>query len=333
MNKKILVTGGAGYIGSHTLLSLISEGYEVISIDNFSNSTDENFKAINTLTETSVQNYNIDLCDKIAVEKVFEEHRDIYGIIHFAAYKYVGESAREPLKYFENNINSLLSILHCQVKYEVKNLIFSSSCTVYGNPDKLPVDEKCPIKPAESPYGRTKQICENIIEDAVQNNLDLKCIILRYFNPAGIDKSGLLRETTTKRQETLVPILKEVLDGARSSIDVFGNDYDTRDGTPIRDYIHVSDLADAHTKSLKYLLKVDKSPFVDYFNIGLGNGVTVKEMINAAEKTSQKKIAHTYTGRRIGDMAATYADISKAKKELKWSPKFDIGDIFKSILE
>ncbi|MGK0389590.1 MAG: UDP-glucose 4-epimerase [Maribacter sp.] len=329
--KTILVTGGAGYIGSHTILSLLRAGYDVISVDNFSNSTPDNFDALYRLTGILVKNYDVDLNVKEDVENIFIKNPNIGGIIHFAAYKYVGESSRDPIKYFHNNVNSLLNVLDCQEKYNVADIIFSSSCTVYGSPEILPVTETTPIQPAESPYGRTKQICEDILHDLVNNDFPIRSIILRYFNPAGIDASGLLVETTSKRQETLVPIIKEVFDGKREMLEVFGGDYDTRDGSAVRDYLHVSDLADAHVKSLSYLESMREDKFIEVFNLGLGNGVSVKEMIYAAESAYGRILNHKISPRRKGDVPATYSDISKANKKLNWHPQYSILDIFNSI--
>jgi len=329
--KKILVTGGAGYIGSHTILALIRAGYAVVSIDNFSNSNENNFIAIEKLTGVSVQNVNADLADRNETDKAFAAIGEIDAIIHFAAYKYVGESSRDPLKYFNNNIKSLLNVIDAAKDLEIKNLVFSSSCTVYGNPEVLPVSEESPQLVAQSPYGRSKQICEQILQDCLNNGLDLNLVTLRYFNPAGIDSSGELRETTQKKQETLVPIIEEVFLEKREQLVVFGSDYDTRDGSALRDYIHISDLADAHLKAIEFLEKKSNQPINEVFNLGLGEGVTVLEMIQAGEKVFRRKLNYTIGDKRIGDASTIYSNINKAKTVLNWKPKNNIEDIFKSL--
>lgn len=249
---KILVTGGCGYIGSHTIADLVNKGYEVISADNFTNSGPEVIDHIAELTGKKIQNYNLDLTDLEKTKTIFESHPDIKGIIHFAALKSVEESTNKPLVYFNNNINSLLNILECQRQWNVPNLVFSSSCSVYGNPDKLPVTESTPFKTAESPYARTKQIGEQIITDFASTHNDLNFILLRYFNPAGIHSSGKLKEKPKKEVETLVPIIEQVYKGKRETLTIYGGDYPTRDGTCVRDYIHIEDLAEAHTLALEF---------------------------------------------------------------------------------
>lgn len=329
--SKILITGGAGYIGSHTIVDLLDKSFEVISVDNFSNSKVDSLKAIETITGTKVINYNIDITDIIALEQVFQDHPDINGIIHFAAYKYVGESTKEPMMYYRNNMVGLLNILDCQQKYSVKNMIFSSSCSVYGNPDKLPVHENTPLKEGESPYARTKQMCEQIIQDVAKNS-DLNYVILRYFNPAGNHESGILRENSPKEVETLVPIIEEVYKGTKEELVVFGSDYPTRDGSCIRDYIHIMDLADAHTKSIEFLEKCDINPNIAVFNLGTGQGITVLEMIKAVEEVSKSPLNYRLGDRRDGDVVAVYADYSKANELLGWQPTRGIKEIFESII-
>lgn len=329
---KILVTGGAGYIGSHTILELIRSGYEVISVDNFSNSTDANFKGIKQLTDVEVVNYNIDICDRPALDEVFSAHKDIAAVIHFAAYKYVGESGREPLKYFDNNIVSLLSLLNVMNKHNVDTLVFSSSCTVYGDPDQVPVSEQDPIQEAANPYGRTKIVAEQIINDLVQNGHSLRSVNLRYFNPAGIDTSGLVHDTATDRQENLVPIIMEVHQGKREILEVYGKDYETRDGTTIRDYIHVTDLAKAHISGLEYLIDKD-SPFIDSINIATGTGSSVKEILEAYKRITGNELPHIFSARRKGDAQAIYANAKKAEKLLSWKAEKTIDDIIYSITQ
>ncbi len=329
---KILVTGGMGYIGSHTIVDLLENGFEVISIDNFINSDDSALKGIEKITGKKIKNYNVDLRDAQKTDKVFEENPDVKGIIHFAALKAVGESVEQPIRYFDNNINSLINVIRNIKKHNIPYLVFSSSCTVYGSPDKLPVDENTPLKEAESPYGRTKQICEQICSDSLRNT-GTKSIMLRYFNPAGAHESSKLGETPFNPPQNLVPIITETAIGKRESMQVFGSDYDTRDGSAIRDYVHVMDLANAHTKALKYLVKTQDVPDYDTFNLGIGEGVTVLEAINAFEKSANQKLNYKIGERRPGDIEKIYADYSKAKKILEWKPERNIDDIMRTAWE
>lgn len=329
---KILITGGTGYIGSHTIVDLINNGFEVISVDSFINSDGSALEGIEQITGKKIKHYTLDLRDKEATKQIFEENKDIVGVIHFAALKAVGESVEKPILYFDNNINSMLNILDNIIKYKVKYFVFSSSCTVYGSPDKLPVNENTPIKEAESPYGRTKQVSELIALDSLKNT-GVKAIMLRYFNPAGAHESKKMGESPALPPLNLVPIITETAIGKRDSMVVFGDDYDTRDGSAIRDYIHVMDLADAHTKSIQYLINNKETPNFDYINLGIGQGVTVLEAINAFENVSGKKLNYSIAGRREGDIAAIYADYSKAKKLLNWNPKRNIEDIMRSAWE
>jgi len=329
---KILVTGGCGYIGSHTIVDLLSKGYEVISVDNYINSGPEVLDHIAELSGKKIISFETDLTDLEETKKVFESHPDIKGIIHFAALKSVGESTRKPLEYFNNNISSLLNILACQREWNVPNFVFSSSCSVYGNPDALPVTEDTPLKEAESPYARTKQIGEQIITDFAKSNTDLNFILLRYFNPAGIHSSGILKEKAKREVETLVPIIEEVYRGKREKLVIYGGDYPTRDGTCIRDYIHIEDLADAHTLSIDYLKKHEQGGKLEIYNLGTGNGITVLEMVKAMEKVSGEALNYEIGEKRNGDIIQVYADFSKAKSVLTWDPQKNIEDIFKSIL-
>ena len=329
---KTLVTGGCGYIGSHTIADLVNKGYEVVSVDNFINAGPEVMDHIEELTGKKIRNYNVDLTDLEKTKTIFQDHPDIKGIIHFAALKYVGESMDQPLVYFNNNLNSLMNILTCQRQWNVPNLVFSSSCSVYGNPDNLPVTEATPFKTAESPYARTKQIGEQIITDFAAKHQDLNFIILRYFNPAGIHSSGIIKEKAKKEVETLVPIIEEVYKGKREHLTIFGGDYPTRDGTCIRDYIHIEDLAEAHTLAFEFLKKSESGGKLEIYNVGTGNGITVLEMVHAMEKVSDTKLNHSIGDRRAGDVVQVYADYSKAKKDLGWEPRKGIEDIFQSIL-
>lgn len=328
---KILVTGGCGYIGSHTIVDLVSKGYEVVSVDNYVNSDSKVLGHLEELTAKKIVNYDVDLTDLAKTKEIFHDHPDIKGIIHFAALKYVGESTDQPLLYFHNNLNSLMNILQCQREWNVPNLVFSSSCSVYGNVDKLPVTESTPFASAESPYGRTKQIGEQIITDFSKKHNDLNFILLRYFNPAGIHSSGILKEKAKKEAQTLVPIIDEVYRGKRKEMTIFGGSYPTRDGTCIRDYIHIEDLAAAHTLSFEFLKKSEPGK-LEVYNVGTGNGITVLEMIQAMEKVSNTKLNYSIGEKRDGDIVQVYADYTKAKKDLGWEPKKGIEDIFKSIL-
>lgn len=323
---KILVTGGAGYIGSHTIVDLIENGYEIISVDNFINSTDESYGGITTITGKEIVHYNIDLCELDALEGIFQKHDDITGIIHFAALKAVGESVKNPVLYFRNNIVGLINLCDCAMKYEVRHFIFSSSCTVYGNVETLPVTEDTPWQDAESPYGRTKQISEQILQDCFKHT-EISTINLRYFNPAGAHDSILLGESPLNEAQNLVPVITETAIGKREKTVVFGNDYATRDGSCIRDYIHVMDLASAHTKALQYLEEGKNTEKVEVFNLGIGQGVSVLEAIHAFERVSGKELNYEIGPRRPGDVIAIYADYSKAKKELGWEPLRNIDDI------
>ena len=329
---KVLVTGGCGYIGSHTIVDLLDKGHEVVSIDNYINSGPEVLNHIKTLSGKEISSFNADLTDLDKTTAVFEAHPDIKGIIHFAALKSVGESTRKPIEYFKNNLISLLNLLECQRQWNIPHFVFSSSCSVYGNPDSLPVTENTPLKKAQSPYARTKQMGEKIILDFSEKNKDLNFIILRYFNPAGIHTSGILKEKAKREVETLVPLIQEVFLGKREKLTIHGGDYPTRDGTCIRDYIHIEDLAEAHTLAIEFLKKHPNGGKVEVYNLGTGNGITVLEMIQAMEKVSSTKLNYDIGPRRDGDVVQVYADYSKAKSDLGWVPKKDIEDIFKSIL-
>lgn len=329
---KILVTGGCGYIGSHTIVDLIENSFEVISVDNYSNSSPDILDNIFELTGKRIKNYNLDLTDLNSCKVIFEENTDILGIIHFAAYKYVGESVDDPLKYYGNNLNSLMNMLACQREWNIPHFVFSSSCSVYGNPDVLPVDELTPLKEVESPYAATKKIGEEVIRDFYKANNDLNFILLRYFNPAGMHSSGKLRELPKKEIETLVPIIEEVHRGKRDHLTIFGGDYPTRDGTCIRDYIYIEDLAEAHRLAISSLEKSEKKGSLEIYNVGTGNGITVKEMVLAMEKVSGEKLNYSIGPRRSGDIVQVFADYSKAKNNLGWNPKRNIEDIFKSIM-
>ncbi len=327
---KILVTGGCGYIGSHTVLDLLAKGHEVISIDNYSNSEPSALDRIKAVSGVAIQHYEGDLCNPEALKTLFREHGDISGVIHFAALKSVGESVEQPIRYYQNNLEGLINLLQAMVTANVPRLIFSSSCSVYGNAAALPVTENTPLQEAESPYARTKQMGEQIISDVMHTYSSLNCAILRYFNPAGAHESALIGEAPFNKASNLVPVITETAIGKREEMIVFGDDYDTRDGSCIRDYIHIMDLADAHTRALDFLDSHTPSNQPEYFNLGIGQGVSVFEAIHAFERVSGQKLNYRVGPRRPGDVVAVYADYSKAARMLGWQPKRNIDDIMKT---
>ena len=323
---KILVTGGCGYIGSHTIVNLIEHGYDVISVDNNSRSNPIILKGVEQITGKKIKTYKVDLCNFDDTFAIFQENADISGVIHFAAYKAVGESVENPLLYFENNLTSLINLLKCVQEFHTPHFVFSSSCTVYGNPDEVPVTENTPLKTAESPYGYTKQMGEQIINEFAKSS-DTQCILLRYFNPAGAHPSSIIGEMPLGRPQNLVPAITQTAIGRLPKMMVYGNDYDTRDGSCIRDYIHVCDLANAHTLSLQYLEDLKNSSQCEVFNLGSGNGISVLEAIKAFEKVSGVKLNYEIGPRRPGDVIATFANNNLAKQTLGWNPKFSLEDI------
>ena len=315
---KILVTGGTGYIGSHTTVELINEGFEVVIIDDLSNSSVNVIDGIEKITGVRPVFEQFDLCDQTKTKEFFERHADIAAIIHFAAHKAVGESVQKPLMYYRNNLVSLLNLMDAIVQNPDKSLVFSSSCTVYGQPDKLPVTEEAPIKKANSPYGNNKQIAEEIIEDVIQANSSVRTIALRYFNPIGAHETGLIGELPIGVPQNLVPFITQTAIGLRQQLNVFGNDYNTSDGSCVRDYIHVVDLAKAHVVAIKRLIsKKSKSNF-EVFNLGTGRGVSVLEMINAFQNITGEKLNYKIVGRRSGDVEQVWADTRFANEELGW---------------
>lgn len=328
--KKVLVTGGCGYIGSHTIVDLIDHGFSVISADNLSNADGSAMAGVRSITGVDVQNYPIDLCDPVAARRIFEEHPDIAGVIHFAALKLVGESVDQPLRYFRNNLNSLINILECMADFGTPHLIFSSSCSVYGNADELPVTEDTPLQEAESPYARTKQMGEQIILDFSKVHPASNSIVLRYFNPAGAHESALIGEAPSNPATNLVPVITETAIGKRPEMVVFGDDYPTRDGSCVRDFIHVMDLANAHTKALQYLLESRQSSNYEVFNLGTGQGVTVLEAIHAFESATGQKLNYRIGPRRPGDVIAVYANKDRSEKRLGWRPSRTIGQIMET---
>lgn len=324
--KKIMVTGGCGYIGSHTIVDLIENGFDIISVDNNSRSSEHLLEGIEKITGKKVKNYKVDLCDYNDTSAIFEENNDIGGIIHFAAYKAVGESVEKPLLYFENNLLSLINLLKCVEFYKIPYFVFSSSCTVYGNPDHIPVTENSPIKPAESPYGMTKQMGEQMITEFSRVN-QTDCVLLRYFNPAGAHPSALIGELPIDKPQNLVPVITQSAIGKLPGITVFGNQYPTRDGSCIRDFIHVSDLAHAHTLALKFLMEQKSATNPEIFNLGTGSGITVLEALHTFEKVTGVSLHYTIGANRPGDVIAIYANNDKAKNQLGWDPKFSLDDI------
>jgi UDP-glucose 4-epimerase len=323
---KILVTGGCGYIGSHTIIDLIENGYDVISADNNSRSNPVILKGVEQITGKKIKNYKVDLCNFDDTFAIFQENTDITGIIHFAAYKAVGESVEKPLLYFDNNLNSLINILKCVQEFDIPHFVFSSSCTVYGNPDSIPVTELTPVKQAESPYGVSKQMSEQIIRDFAVST-GSKNILLRYFNPAGAHPSSLIGEMPLGKPQNLVPAITQTAIGRLPKMMVFGSDYDTRDGSCVRDFIHVCDLAHAHTLALKFMEEQRNKSNCEVFNLGTGDGVSVLEAIQAFEKTSGKKLNYEIGRRRAGDVVAIYANNDLAKNLLGWNPKYSLEDI------
>ena len=312
MRKKILVTGGAGYIGSHTVVELYLSGYLPIIIDNLCNTSERNLSGINKLLKTDIPFHKIDCTDLNEMKKVFKNYKNIYACIHFAAYKSVGESVEDPQKYYKNNIGSTEILLKCLEKNKFKNLIFSSSCTVYGIPDKLPVNENAPFKKAESPYGETKQECEILISENLCNSISL-----RYFNPIGSHYSGLIGDCSSDNASNLVPIVTEVACGIRDRLIVNGNDYNTQDGTCVRDYIHVQDLAIAHVKALDFLLE---NKVKEVFNVGTGKVLSVLDIISIFEQANNLKINYVIGPRRVGDIDKIYSDGGKIKNVIGWKP-------------
>ncbi len=320
--RKILVTGGAGYIGSHTIVELTAAGYTPIIVDNLCNTSTQNIEGIEKIIGNKIKWHNIDCTDKKAMDKVFSEEGTIEGAIHFAAYKAVEESVQNPQKYYDNNMGSLKVLLECMRKNKVKNIIFSSSCTVYGMPDILPVDENAPFKKAESPYGETKQICEGMLKDDTCNS-----VALRYFNPIGSHSTAIIGDCSADSPSNLVPIITEVANGKREKITVFGDDYNTPDGTCIRDYIHVVDLAKSHVLAMDFLIN---NPGKHAFNVGTGIGVSVLDAIKAFEKTNNLSINYSIGPRRSGDIEQIYANSSLVKAKLGWEAKESLEQAMRS---
>ncbi|MDX5340458.1 MAG: UDP-glucose 4-epimerase GalE [Cyclobacteriaceae bacterium] len=322
--KKILITGGAGYIGSHTAVELWNSGLEPVILDDLSNSDSKVLDRLEEITGKRFSFFEGDCNERGQLDEISSKH-EIAGVIHFAAFKSVGESTKQPLKYYQNNVGSLLVLLDWMRDKGIQDLVFSSSCTVYGQPEVLPVTESTPRQDAESPYGNTKKICEDILVDYVKSQPSIRVISLRYFNPVGAHPSAKIGELPLGVPQNLVPFITQTAAGIREKLTVFGNDYDTPDGSCVRDYIHVMDLADAHVKALDFL-KDQNTNFYEVFNVGTGNGNTVLEVIHAFEKVNGLKLNYTIGPRRPGDVVKTWADTTKIKNVLGWSPKFSLED-------
>ncbi len=323
---KILVTGGTGYIGSHTAVELINQGFDVVVVDNLSNSQERSLDGVQEITGIRPPFERFDLCDAEKLEEFLQKYPDIDAIIHFAAYKSVGESVREPLKYYHNNLVSLMNLLAAMKEHNIKGMVFSSSCTVYGQPDELPVTEQAPIQKAVSPYGNTKQISEEIIEDFLKAEHGLNAVALRYFNPIGAHPSGLIGELPLGVPENLVPYVTQTAIGIRKELKVFGDDYDTPDGSAIRDYLHVVDLAKAHIVAIRRILEGKQKKNYEVFNLGTGRGVSVFEIIHTFEEVTGVKVNYVVTHRRPGDIEKIWADPSYANKELGWKAESTLGE-------
>lgn len=330
MKEKILVTGGTGYIGSHTTVKLQEAGYEVVIIDNLSNSNVEVLDGIEAITGIRPVFVQGDCTDLATLRKLFTENPGIKGIINFAASKAVGESVHKPILYYRNNLGTLLNLLECMPEFGVKGIVFSSSCTVYGEPDVNPIDETAPIKPATSPYGNTKQISEEIITDYVASGAPVKSIILRYFNPIGAHPSAKIGELPVGVPQNLVPYLTQTAAGIRKELTVFGDDYDTPDGSCVRDYIDVVDLAKAHVSAMKRMLDGEDTDAIEIFNLGTGRGLSVLELINAFEKSTGVKVPHHIGPRREGDIEKIWAAPAKANEVLGWAAEVPVEETMRN---
>jgi UDP-glucose 4-epimerase len=322
--KKVLVTGGAGFIGSHTVVELVEAGYQPVIVDNLSRSDRTLLEGIEKIIKQKTPFYEGDCTDRDFLRKVFETEKNIECAMHFAAYKSVGESVQHPNMYYSNNLNSLLALLDVMKDFGVRDLIFSSSCTVYGEPDHIPVNEDAPVKRAESPYGATKQMCERILEDAYP--LGMRVVSLRYFNPIGAHPTALMGELPIGVPGNLVPYITQTAAGKREKLTIFGNDYNTPDGSCIRDFIHVVDVAQAHIKAMEFLSRQVSNPLYKVLNLGTGIGVSVLELVNKFQQVTGVKLNYSIGPRRAGDVEKTYADPARAFRELQWEPKFSIEE-------
>lgn len=326
MEKQILVTGGVGYIGSHTVVELLESGFEVIIVDNLSNSNMNALDGIEEITGKRPLFEKLDVCNKSQLSSFFEKYSGIEAIIHFAAFKSVSESVANPLKYYHNNLTSTINLLYFMKKKDIPYMVFSSSCTIYGQPDELPVSEKAPVKKATSPYGNTKQVMEEIISDTLLSTPSLKAISLRYFNPIGAHPSALIGELPTGVPDNLIPFITQTAIGIHDELKVFGDDYNTPDGSAIRDYLHVVDLAKAHVVALQRLLKKQNKANYEIFNLGIGKGVSVLEAIESFERATGEKLNYKIVDRRAGDVEKVWGDTSYANKELGWKAERSLDD-------
>ena len=330
MKEMVLVSGGAGYIGSHTAVELQNAGYEVVIVDNLSNSNEAVIDGITRITGIRPAFEHLDCNDREGMHKVFEKYPGIEGVIHFATSKAVGESVQKPLLYYRNNLVSLMNILELMQEFGVKGIVFSSSCTVYGQPDVLPVDESAPIKPALSPYGKTKQICEEIVRDTIHSGAAYRAILLRYFNPIGAHPTAEIGELPLGVPQNLIPYLTQTAIGIRKELSVFGNDYNTPDGSCIRDYINVVDLAKAHVVAMNRMLNALSDEAVEVFNLGTGRGVSVLELINSFERATGVAVPHKIVGRRKGDIEQVWANPDRANNVLGWTAEESLDDTLAS---
>lgn len=324
--EKILVTGGAGYIGSHATVELYASGFLPVLIDNFSKSDRTLLQGIGEILGYSPKFYEGDCGDSGFLDAVFESEKNIAGVMHFAAYKSVVESVEKPIMYYRNNINSLLALLEAMERHGISRFIFSSSCTVYGEPDQIPVDEKAPFKKAESPYGATKQMGEKILEDAVKASKNLQAISLRYFNPIGAHPSAWIGELPLDRPDNLVPYITQTAIGKRKKLVIFGSDYDTPDGTCVRDFIHIVDLAQAHVHAMKKLLGENKDNGCQFYNLGTGEGVSVLQLVKEFIAVTGVDLPYELGPRRLGDVVKTFANPAKAQRELGWKAKYTVRE-------
>lgn len=322
---RVLVTGGTGYIGSHTIVELIGHGYDVVAVDDFSNSKPIVLDKIKEITGKEIKFYELDVCDKEKLRVVFDEN-EIDAVIHFAGFKAVGESVKKPLKYYRNNLDSTITLLEVMNEFGVKNIVFSSSATVYGDPEELPIKETAKLG-VTNPYGATKLFIENILKDVYISDNDYSIAILRYFNPIGAHESGLLGEDPSDIPNNLMPYIVKVATGELPHLNIFGNDYDTKDGTGVRDYIHVVDLALGHISALEY---IDKNKGIDYYNLGTGHGYSVMEIVSAFSEVNQVDVPYEIAPRRDGDIAECYADTSYAKEKLHWEATHDLSSMVES---
>lgn len=322
--KKVVITGGAGFIGSHTAVELYAAGYLPVVVDNFGASDRRMLKRLRKIIGADFPVHELDCRDAVALRKVFDQEGDCYGVIHFAAHKAVSASVPEALEYYDNNVGSLMTILRVMNDVQLRRLVYSSSATVYGEAEQLPVTENSPVQDAESPYGRTKQVCELVINDAVQSKNNYKAVTLRYFNPVGAHSSGLIGELPIGKPENLVPFITQTAAGLRPELTVFGNDYSTPDGTCTRDYLHVVDLAKAHVRALDWLGKQERASFNEIFNVGTGSATSVLQAIEAFEKASGTKLKYRIGDRRPGDLVESYANVDKIQEQLGWKAEFGI---------